>query len=118
MSVSLPLDFPHQCMDGSYQYDCSNNGGDITNDMIQRGSGAATADTAENTSDMIFCNDGTVEYPIAGGVNCSSHGGIKHETGALFKEETGEKGLTNTQKWGIVIGGTALLWYILYKVNK
>lgn len=63
----------------------------------------------------VICNDGTAEEIVLGDtvvVPCENHKGVNENPSMIDKWRAT---LTNTQKWGIVIVGTGILYYILHK---
>lgn len=68
----------------------------------------------------VICKDGT-SGEICSGTDCPSaipacegHGGIDYNPPLINRLKAN---LTNTQKWGVIIGVTALSYYILYKIG-
>lgn len=60
----------------------------------------------------VICNDGTAEEVVADVKPCENHKGVNENPSMIDKWRAT---LTNTQKWGIVIVGTGILYYILHK---
>ena len=65
----------------------------------------------------VICNDGTAEEIVSDTavVPCEKHGGVNENPSMIDKWRAT---LTNTQKWGIVIVGTGVLYYILHKTGS
>jgi hypothetical protein len=58
----------------------------------------------------VTCNDGTKDVSNGEVAPCLNHGGVK--------PNPVEKKMTDTQKWGIIIGGSALIYLILWKLGS
>jgi hypothetical protein len=63
----------------------------------------------------VTCQDGTKDIANGAVAPCSGHGGVLVRAIPIGKDNRQPQGLSNTQKWGLLIGGTLVIWYLLYK---
>ena len=62
---------------------------------------------------IVDCNDGTQDVDNGNNVPCANNGGVKGSNPAPTK-----KGMTDTQKWGVIVGASLIIYYILYKAGS
>jgi len=64
----------------------------------------------------VICNDGTKDVSNGDVAPCLNHGGVKPTP--VNPNPVEKAKMTNTQKWGIIIGGSALIYLILWKLGS